>query len=123
MLCATHRRSRRKSRRDYSWEKHIRETYGLTPDEYWELYEAQEGCCYICGRFRAKDRKKLSVDHCHKTGRVRGLLCQQCNRDVLGHFRDDVTAFERGRDYLINPPAFAVIGERVVPNFDQQQSC
>ncbi|KIA60243.1 hypothetical protein FG87_38135 [Nocardia vulneris] len=117
-LCASHRRARKVTRRDYSWERHINETYGLTPQEYWALYEAQEGKCYICGRPRAKDRKKLSVDHCHTTGRIRGLLDQQCNRDVLGHFRDDIAAFERGKEYLTNPPAFAVIGERIVPTHE-----
>ncbi|WP_280429117.1 endonuclease VII domain-containing protein [Nocardia brasiliensis] len=117
-LCASHRRARRTARRDYSWERHIKATYGLTPQEYWALYDAQEGKCYICGRPRARDRKKLSVDHCHKTGRIRGLLDQQCNRDVLGHLRDDISAFERGKEYLINPPAFAVIGERIVPTHE-----
>lgn len=122
LLCATHRRARRFNRRNYSWSKHILETYGLTEPEYWALYEAQNGKCYICGRFRAKDRKKLSVDHCHATGLIRGLLCQQCNRDVLGHFRDDISAFERGIEYLTNNPAYTVIGARVVPNHKESQS-
>ncbi|WP_280350396.1 endonuclease VII domain-containing protein [Nocardia abscessus] len=115
--CATHHRAKRKSRRNYSWERHIWETYGLTPEEYWAIYHAQGGKCYICDRPRAKSaRKKLSVDHCHSTGRIRGLLCQKCNRDVLGHFRDDTAAFTRGITYLNQPPAFLVIGTRVVPN-------
>lgn len=114
-LCATHRRARRAARRNYSWERHIQETYGLTPDEYWAIYEAQGGKCYICQRATGA-RKKLSVDHCHKTGMVRGLLCQKCNRDVLGHLRDEPDAFERGITYLKFPPAFAVIGTRIVPD-------
>ncbi|QIS16469.1 endonuclease VII domain-containing protein [Nocardia arthritidis] len=120
-LCATHRRARRTSRRDYLWEKHLRETYDLSSDEYWQLYEAQEGKCYICDRPRARDRKKLSVDHCHATGRIRGLLCQRCNRDVLGYFRDEIAAFVRGQQYLTKPPAYAVIGVRVVPSHEGEQ--
>lgn len=114
-LCATHRRTRRLVRRDYSWERHLMETYGITPEEYWRLYDAQDGRCYICNRYRAPDRKKLSVDHCHRTGRLRGLLDQKCNRDVLGYFGDDPAAFDRGKEYLTNPPAFSIIGERVIP--------
>ncbi|MGW0245086.1 endonuclease VII domain-containing protein [Nocardia goodfellowii] len=117
-LCASHRRARKIVRRGSTHERHLLETYGITADEYWALYEAQDGRCYICRRPRRKDAKKLSVDHCHKTGRIRGLLDQRCNRDVLGYFRDDVTAFERGKEYLTNPPAFAVLGERIVPNHE-----
>jgi hypothetical protein len=58
----------------------------------------------------------LSVDHCHETGIVRGLLCQPCNRDVLGHARDDTEFFERCIEYLNSPPAVNVIGERIVPD-------
>ncbi|MFE7717525.1 endonuclease VII domain-containing protein [Nocardia rhizosphaerihabitans] len=90
--------------------------YGITEDEYQAIYAAQNGCCYICDQPRAENaRKRLSVDHDHKTGYVRGLLCQRCNRDILGHLRDSVAAFERGAEYLKNPPAFAVIGKRAVP--------
>lgn len=80
------------------------------------MYDAQNGCCYICDRPRKRNAKKLSVDHCHKTGMVRGLLCQKCNRDVLGHFRDVIECFIRGAEYLKNPPALSVIGYHVVPN-------
>ncbi|MBF6428677.1 endonuclease VII domain-containing protein [Nocardia cyriacigeorgica] len=116
-LCATHRRERRLNRRNYSWERHIQETYGLTTAEYWAIYEAQGGRCYICRKGRGL-RKKLSVDHDHATGRVRGLLDTACNRNVLGHFQDDVEALERAIEYLKNPPAFEVIGERTVPNHE-----
>lgn len=79
------------------------------------MYDAQGGRCYICDNPRKRDGKKLSVDHDHVTGMIRGLLCQKCNRDVLGHFRDDITAFERGIGYLLEPPAVKVIGVRIAP--------
>ena len=115
--CATHKRKKKFDRKNYSWEKHIQETYGITPEEYWAIYEAQGGRCYICRKGNGR-RKKLSVDHCHRTGRVRGLLDTACNRNVLGHFQDDPEALQRGIDYLKFPPAFLVIGERVVPNHE-----
>lgn len=112
--CVTHQRAKRKGSRDARWATYIFRTYGITEVEYWALYEAQGGRCYGCQRATGKT-KKLSVDHDHKTGKVRGLLCTLCNRDVLGHLREDVDALRRLADYIENPPAFRVIGERVVP--------
>ncbi|QXN73032.1 endonuclease VII [Mycobacterium phage Phillis] len=113
--CVTHHRARRQTTRDAAWERRLMDTYGITAEEYWEIYEFQGGCCYICRRATGKGRKKLSVDHCHTTGFVRGLLCGPCNRDVLGHLRDEPEAFLRGYNYLSSPPAIAVIGRRVAP--------
>lgn len=93
----------------------ILRTYGITADEYWAIYEAQGGLCYICRRAKGKDRdgngrgKMLSVDHDHKTGEVRGLLCGPCNKDVLGHLRDSVEALRRAETYLLHPPAREVL--------------
>lgn len=112
--CATHHRAKRFDRRNYTHEKHILENYGLTSEEYWLIYHAQDGKCFVCHRATGA-RKKLSVDHCHKTGIVRGLLCSSCNRGVLGHLRDDIAALQRGIDYLNNPPAVRVLGARVAP--------
>ena len=91
------------------------DTYGITAEEYWAIYEYQGGCCYICRRAKGTGRKKLSVDHCHTTGFVRGLLCGPCNRDVVGHLRDEPEAFDRGAAYLRYPPAWTVIGQVVAP--------
>ncbi|QJD50167.1 endonuclease VII [Mycobacterium phage Danforth] len=122
--CVTHHRARKQTTRDSAWERRLMDTYGITAEEYWAIYEFQlaankkrglTGACYICGRATGKGRKKLSVDHCHTTGFVRGLLCGPCNRDVVGHLRDDPTAFTRGFTYLTQPPAFDVIGKRFAP--------
>lgn len=76
--------------------------YGITREDYWDLYHYQGGTCYICRRATGKT-KRLTVDHDHKTGQVRGLLCSVCN-NILGHFRDDPTAAERIIEYLKTPP-------------------
>jgi hypothetical protein len=87
----------------------ILKRYGITPEQYWALYEAQGGACYICQRATGKT-KRLSVDHDHETGYVRGLLCGPCNK-ILGHFRDDAATAWRCYDYLAgNEPAPEVIG-------------
>ena len=71
--------------------------YGITPEQYAELFDSQGRCCAICKTDepggRHKDSKNRSdwhwaVDHDHVTGRVRGLLCDLCNR-AIGFFRDD----------------------------------
>lgn len=109
--CATHQRERKLKTRSAAHDRYVWETYGITGEEYWLIYEAQGGRCYICQRARGT-LKHLSVDHNHDTGEVRGLLCTPCNRDVIGHLRDDVLALIRAVIYLTNPPARAVLEPR-----------
>ncbi|AEJ92055.1 endonuclease VII [Mycobacterium phage Heathen] len=112
--CATHHRAKRAQRKTVTQEQRWMDVYNITAEEYWAIYEFQGGRCYGCRRANGK-RKRLSVDHDHETGIVRGLLCTACNRNVLGHLRDDPEAFQRFIDYLDNPPAVQVIGIRKVP--------
>ncbi len=92
--------------------KRVELIYGMTATEYHELLEYQGGRCYICHRRPAS--KRLAVDHDHTTGAVRGLLCKACNRDVLGHLRDDTTALARAIEYLQLPPAKQLWPDREV---------
>ncbi|MFG2183693.1 endonuclease VII domain-containing protein [Nocardia iowensis] len=115
--CATHHRARRSKLRKTSHSRHIEATYGITAAEYEQLLAHQAGTCFICRRATGA-RKRLAVDHSHSSGEVRGLLCKSCNRDVLGHLRDDVAAAQRVVAYLTDPPALRVIGRRVVPNHE-----
>ena len=112
--CSTHHRARKRATSEGAWEKRILETYGITAEEYYKIHEAQGGRCYICQRANGSVRR-LAVDHDHDTGLVRGLLCKPCNRNVLGHARDDIEYFERAIAYLQTPPAQQVVGERVAP--------
>lgn len=116
--CATHNRLVRKERSDRQHARHIGNVYGLTAEEYRELKDAQGGVCAICQRADGSSRR-LSVDHDHVTGQIRSLLCRPCN-DMLGHLRDDPEAFYRAAEYLLNPPALEVLGERLVP-FDDDE--
>lgn len=78
--------------------------YGITPEQYAAMYEAQNGLCAICAQ-PEKDRdsqgrvKALAVDHCHASGKVRMLLCHSCNTG-LGKFRDDTSLLALAIAYL-----------------------
>ncbi|MBE1597221.1 endonuclease VII domain-containing protein [Streptomyces stelliscabiei] len=72
--------------------------YGLALGEYDRMLEQQGGGCAICKQPCARERR-LSVDHCHSTGRVRGLLCQNCNA-AIGMLKEDVALFFRAVNYL-----------------------
>lgn len=56
--------------------------YGVTVENYNDMFESQAGRCAGCCRHQSDLPKSLSVDHCHKTGKVRGLLCQGCNAAI-----------------------------------------
>lgn len=78
----------------------LRNIYGLPLEAYDALHAKQDGVCGICARpGSSRGRDRLNVDHCHDTGRVRGLLCGHCNRG-LGHFRDDPGTLGRAMEYL-----------------------
>lgn len=93
-------------------------TYGLAKGEYETLFKAQDGRCAICG---GKRRERLSVDHCHKTGLIRGLLCRMCNGRLLTAARDKPAVLRAGADYLDNPPAQRVLGERFYTGDDDDK--
>lgn len=75
----------------------LRLQYGITVETYDQMLAAQGGACAICGA--EPQEARLSVDHCHVTGRVRGLLCTRCNRGV-GHLRDDPELIRRAAAYI-----------------------
>ena len=76
------------------------EKYGITPEDYDSMLDAQHGCCAICvAEVGSKSRKRLYVDHDHSTGKIRGLLCQRCNFGI-GFFFDDVSLFKKAIHYL-----------------------
>ena len=72
----------------------LKRHYNLTVDDFAALIKRQGGVCAICGR-----DVRLGVDHCHDSGRVRGLLCRECNFGV-GLFRDDRELLRRAITYL-----------------------
>ena len=73
--------------------------FGITLNEYNEMFEKQKGCCAICGRHQSEFKRSFDVDHDHKTGKVRGLLCFKCNV-VLGFVNDNSNILENMIGYL-----------------------
>ena len=80
----------------------LKNLYDITLCEYEEILKNQNGRCAICDKKSVENlRGKLFVDHCHKTGIVRGLLCHQCN-DGLGKFKDKIELLLKAAKYLGN---------------------
>ncbi|EWT04640.1 hypothetical protein N864_10650 [Intrasporangium chromatireducens Q5-1] len=96
------------------------------------LYDRQEGRCAICKKEeRLVDgdgrRTSLAMDHCHDTGRVRGLLCRSCN-GLLGQIGDRPDAIRRFLDYVLSPPGYELperleVPEKWANEWGQCQKC
>jgi Recombination endonuclease VII len=89
----------------------LKRLYNLDPGDYEKVLEFQGGVCFICG-LPPKEGKNLHVDHCHKTGLTRGLLCWKDNAAV-GKFNDDSTRVHRAWLYLMGPPVTEALGRQV----------
>ena len=84
---------------------HLKYNYGLTPEQYEKMLEEQNGTCAICKMPETWTHKKtgkvasLSVDHDHETGKIRGLLCRDCNQSI-GKFKDNAKLLYAAYEYL-----------------------
>lgn len=85
------------SSREGSRRSKLKTAYGLTMESYDSMMREQSGLCAIC--HQPPGRRRLAVDHCHSTGRVRGLLCAPCNT-ALGSFRDEIPLLVAAIAYL-----------------------
>ncbi len=88
----------------YMIKNHLKRAYGITLEDYNLMLEKQNGKCAICknevtNKFSKGKIHNLSVDHCHKTGKVRGLLCRKCNQG-LGSFAENILSLENAIKYL-----------------------
>jgi len=87
----------RKENKDY--DLYYSRTYGITEDQYWNMVEGQGSKCAICHKELVHEKARLYVDHDHKTGKVRGALCRDCNHGI-GLFLDDTAILQNAIDYL-----------------------
>ena len=83
----------------------LKKAFGITIDVYEAIFDYQGGVCAICGKAEtainngSKEIQALAVDHCHKTGKIRGLLCSKCNTG-LGNFNDSKILLQTAINYL-----------------------
>ena len=106
-LCQACKAKRRKRQTHEHHRRTILKRRGISEDEYLEMYGEQNGRCAICdsppNHGNGARYGRLSIDHDHETGRVRGLLCSRCNSG-LGMFLDDPTICLEAHDYLSYGP-------------------
>jgi hypothetical protein len=95
--CDKYYKSHQPKWRNYYYKKH----YGISLEEYNQILRQQKEVCAICGKPNPSNyiQKRLYVDHDHKTGKVRGLLCCYCNW-MLGHLREDIEVAKKAIEYI-----------------------
>lgn len=94
---------------DYSRQRRLALLFNLTLEDYDTLLKHQRGRCAVCKKFPKVGGNRLSVDHNHVSGLVRGLLCWNCNR-ALGRLKDNLELIEALAEFLRNPPATTALG-------------
>jgi hypothetical protein len=100
--CASaHKKQAYNSYSEKQYHYNLRSCYNLTHDELMFMYESQNKQCKICGDVYEKVSKHggLHIDHCHSSGKVRGLLCARCNV-LLGTCKDDIVILQEAINYL-----------------------
>lgn len=85
--------------KDRSRTNYLRRTYDMSLEDYASLLIAQEHSCAVCGGQETVEGQSLSVDHCHSTGKVRGLLCFNCNAGI-GRLGDTIEGLTKALRYL-----------------------
>ena len=83
-------------RRDYRYQT----TFGISLVEYNAMFASQNGLCAGCHKHQTQFKTRFAIDHDHKTGKVRGLLCGSCNW-ILGQVNDSTVQLQNLMDYLV----------------------
>ena len=98
--CQKEENKKRRYKNPDEWKNyHYFAKYGISLDEYNEMFTLQNGCCYICGIHSSKLNRNLAVDHCHTTGKVRKLLCTNCNSGI-GKLQENIELLQKAISYL-----------------------
>lgn len=80
-------------------ESNLKRYYGISLAIYVQIFKKQNGRCKLCNVHQSQFERRFDVDHNHKTGKIRGLLCIRCNRGI-GLLKDDVKILKRAIRYL-----------------------
>ena len=95
------------SKAEQQRRRKLEKFFNITVEEYETIFLHQKGKCALCAR--EPKNLRLAIDHDHKTGQIRGLLCMWCNK-AIGFFRDDPEIVERIVAYFQSPPATQALG-------------
>jgi hypothetical protein len=88
-----------KDKEAYKWRV-IKNVYNITKEEFFDLLESQDNKCALCCKpFTTLKQNDLHIDHCHETGKIRGLLCMQCNVG-LGMLGDNEEGLTKAMKYI-----------------------
>lgn len=91
----------REGNKERRFDKYLQRRFRIDLKKYNEMLLAQDFKCGICPKKASDAGRRFAVDHCHSTGKIRGLLCGKCNR-ALGLFDDSVTTINKAAEYLKN---------------------
>lgn len=102
--CKSCHRTRPSQNYEGNKDAKLKREFGISLTDYNAMLEAQNGVCAICDRpekfsTKGKGSMAMAVDHCHKTDKIRGLLCLKCNR-AIGLFEDSTDSLQKAIDYL-----------------------
>lgn len=93
----------------------LKQDFGITMEQYNELFAAQNGCCAICEAHPAKQKRHFAVDHDHATGKIRGILCTNCNT-AIGKMEEDPIRMRRAAEYVEGANKSAVLNLVYLPH-------
>lgn len=96
---STYYENDKQTAKDTSWKSSLKIKYNLTIDQWNEMFNSQGGKCKICSIHQSKLNRRLAVDHCRSTSKVRGLLCDTCNRGI-GFLKESQEILEAAIKYL-----------------------
>lgn len=82
-----------------TFDLYLRRTYNMTSDTYYTTLEKQRFSCPLCSRSMSNEGRRFAVDHCHVSGKVRGILCQPCNT-ALGLLKENIDTLSKAIAYL-----------------------
>lgn len=89
----------KKCSREIGRKKVYKQRYGISWEEKLEMIKEQNGICLICSSLLLEEGNTTCIDHCHKTNKIRGIICGHCN-SLLGYAKDDVTILQSAINYL-----------------------
>ena len=94
----------------------LRNFFGISPEDFQKLLEAQEYRCAICKERLGDNPRDRHLDHDHSSGWIRGILCPGCNHGI-GQFKEDIVRMQEAIEYLVSnatPTEFSIIAVRAL---------